>query len=151
LLRPFSKLVERIQLFVKVVTSDETSDLPIIRPKSNTEVSTVKIRVFETKKSVNVTVMLICFIILEESFIIDSFLWSLLLSSLVTFIVVHSLRNELRNINQFRTFTTHTVLTLCHLNSKLLYDWWFTTNQLVLVPSPLKLTTRVFFFLGGGN
>jgi hypothetical protein len=54
----------------------------------------------------------------------------------------------LRNINQFRTSTIHTDLTLCHLKSELLYDWWFTTNQLVLVPSPLRLTTRVF--LEGG-
>jgi hypothetical protein len=29
---------------------------------------------------------------------------------------------------------------------KLLYDWWFTTNQFILVFSPLRLTTRVFFF-----
>jgi hypothetical protein len=31
------------------------------------------------------------------------------------------------------------------ITKKLLYDWWFTTNQFVLAPSPLKLTTRVFF------
>jgi hypothetical protein len=42
LLRPFSKIVERTQPFVKVVTSDEISGLPIIRPKSNTEVTDVK-------------------------------------------------------------------------------------------------------------
>jgi hypothetical protein len=29
--------------------------------------------------------------------------------------------------------------------SKLLYDWQFTANQLVLASSPLRLTTRVFF------
>jgi hypothetical protein len=29
--------------------------------------------------------------------------------------------------------------------SELLYDWWFTANQFVLAPSPLRLTTRDFF------
>jgi hypothetical protein len=33
LLRPFSKIVGRTQPFVNVITSDETSGLPIIRPK----------------------------------------------------------------------------------------------------------------------
>jgi hypothetical protein len=28
--------------------------------------------------------------------------------------------------------------------SKLLYDWWFTANQFVLVTNPLRLTTSVF-------
>jgi hypothetical protein len=27
---------------------------------------------------------------------------------------------------------------------ELLYDWWFTANQLVLAPSPLRLPTRDF-------
>jgi hypothetical protein len=31
------------------------------------------------------------------------------------------------------------------LESELLYDWRFTTNQFVLVPSPFRLTTRDFF------
>jgi hypothetical protein len=30
---------------------------------------------------------------------------------------------------------------------KFLYDWWFTAKQFVLAPSPLGLTTRVFFQL----
>jgi hypothetical protein len=29
--------------------------------------------------------------------------------------------------------------------SKLLYDWRFTANQFFLVPSPLRLTTRLFY------
>jgi hypothetical protein len=29
--------------------------------------------------------------------------------------------------------------------SELLYDWLFTANQFVLVPSPLRLTARIFF------
>jgi hypothetical protein len=28
--------------------------------------------------------------------------------------------------------------------SDLIYDWWFTTNQFVLAPSPLRPTTRIF-------
>jgi hypothetical protein len=28
--------------------------------------------------------------------------------------------------------------------SQLLYEWWFTANQFVLVTSPLTLTTRLF-------
>jgi hypothetical protein len=39
---------------------------------------------------------------------------------------------------------------LSHCNSQsgseLLYDWRFTANQFVLVPSPLRLTTRIFIF-----
>jgi hypothetical protein len=31
--------------------------------------------------------------------------------------------------------------------SKLLYDWRFTANQFVLASSPLRLMTRIFFFL----
>jgi hypothetical protein len=31
------------------------------------------------------------------------------------------------------------------ITSKLLYDWQFTANQFVLVPSLLRLTTRDFF------
>jgi hypothetical protein len=30
--------------------------------------------------------------------------------------------------------------------SELLYDWWFTVNRFVLVPSPLRLKARFFFF-----
>jgi hypothetical protein len=30
--------------------------------------------------------------------------------------------------------------------SKLLYDWQFTTNQFILVSSPLRLKPRIFFF-----
>jgi hypothetical protein len=29
--------------------------------------------------------------------------------------------------------------------SRLLYNWWFTANQFVLAPSPLRFTTRFFF------
>jgi hypothetical protein len=32
-------------------------------------------------------------------------------------------------------------------SSELLYDWRFTANQFVLAPSPLRLTTRIFFQL----
>jgi hypothetical protein len=31
--------------------------------------------------------------------------------------------------------------------SELLYDWRFTANHFVLAPSPLRITTRDFFFL----
>jgi hypothetical protein len=31
--------------------------------------------------------------------------------------------------------------------SELLYDWWFITSQFILVAIPLRLMTRVFFFL----
>jgi hypothetical protein len=31
--------------------------------------------------------------------------------------------------------------------SELLYDWWFTANQFVLAPSPLRLNARIFFQL----
>jgi hypothetical protein len=31
-----------------------------------------------------------------------------------------------------------------HSESELLYDWWFTANQFVLAPSPLRLTARIF-------
>jgi hypothetical protein len=52
---------------------------------------------------------------------------------------------------------SHTNLLLFHLpsedspiesesESELLYDWRFTANQFVLAPSPLRLTTRDFFF-----
>jgi hypothetical protein len=30
-------------------------------------------------------------------------------------------------------------------SQELLYDWWFTTSQFVLVPSPLRITTTGFF------
>jgi hypothetical protein len=33
--------------------------------------------------------------------------------------------------------------------SELLYDWRFTANQFVLVPSLLRFMTRVFFFATG--
>jgi hypothetical protein len=34
---------------------------------------------------------------------------------------------------------------LSQSESVLLYDWWFTANQFVLAPSPLRLAARTFF------
>jgi hypothetical protein len=41
---------------------------------------------------------------------------------------------------------THSLLAATESESQLLYDWRFTANQFFLAPSPLKITTRNFFF-----
>jgi hypothetical protein len=40
----------------------------------------------------------------------------------------------------------HTPCTHLNQESELLYNWWFTANQFVLVPRPLRPMTSIFFF-----
>jgi hypothetical protein len=42
----------------------------------------------------------------------------------------------------------HCLITESNSKPELLYDWWFTANQFIFAPSPLRLMTRDFFFIG---
>jgi hypothetical protein len=91
LFRSFSKIVERTQPYVKVVTTDKISGLLVTRPQNSTEVSSVKTQGLCKQEKYDVTIMkvkamLICFQyirgIIYYKFVC---LWSLLLGSVELF------------------------------------------------------------------
>jgi hypothetical protein len=51
--------------------------------------------------------------------------------------------SEVVTTNNYKTLKS--IVTTAESESELLYDWRYTANQLVLAPSPLRLTTRIFF------
>jgi hypothetical protein len=81
--------------------------------------------------------------------------------ALITQLYSSLLRNDLQQWGILRLPTVYCRLTtldwLCldwfasEAKSELLYDWRFTASQFILVPSPFRITTRIFFQLNPCN